>query len=95
MGHIRKREDRDGYLARYRGPDGRERAKSFRRKADALRFLATVEADGPSGHLELLAFRLYDPRAHQWNISFATRDSAGVLVADRVLVGKDGVVPPM
>lgn len=25
----------------------------------------------------------------------ATRDSAGVLVADRVLVGKDGVVPPM
>ena len=38
--------------------------------------LATVEADGPSGHLELLALRLYDPRAHQWNISFATSDSA-------------------
>lgn len=40
--------------------------------------LATVEADGPSGHLELLALRLYDPQAHQWNISFATSD-AGVL----------------
>jgi hypothetical protein len=38
--------------------------------------LATVEADGTSGHLELLALRLYDPRAHQWNISFATSDSA-------------------
>jgi hypothetical protein len=38
--------------------------------------LATVAADGPSGHLELLALRLYDPRAQQWNISFATSDSA-------------------
>jgi hypothetical protein len=38
--------------------------------------LATVEADGPSGHLELLSLRLYDPLAHQWNISFATSDSA-------------------
>jgi hypothetical protein len=38
--------------------------------------LATVEADGPTGHLELLALRLYDPRARQWSISFATRDSA-------------------
>lgn len=45
MGHIRKREDRAGYLARYRGHDGRERSKSFRRKVDAQRFLATVEAD--------------------------------------------------
>ncbi len=40
--------------------------------------LATVEADGPSGHLELLALRLYDPQAHQWNISFATSDT-GIL----------------
>ncbi len=38
--------------------------------------LATVEADGPSGHLELLALRLYDPRAQQWNISFADSDAA-------------------
>ena len=38
--------------------------------------LATVEADGQSGHLELLALRLYDPLAHQWSISFATSDSA-------------------
>jgi hypothetical protein len=38
--------------------------------------LATVEADGPSGHLELLSLRLYDPLEHQWSISFATSDSA-------------------
>lgn len=38
--------------------------------------LATVEADGPTGHLELLALRLYDPRAQQWSISFATSDGA-------------------
>jgi hypothetical protein len=38
--------------------------------------IATVEADGPSGHLELLSLRLYDPRAQQWNISFATSNSA-------------------
>jgi hypothetical protein len=38
--------------------------------------LAEVEADGPSGHLELLALRLYDPQAHQWSIHFATSDSA-------------------
>ncbi|HEX4308752.1 MAG TPA: hypothetical protein VHZ25_01925 [Acidobacteriaceae bacterium] len=37
--------------------------------------LATVEADGPAGHLELLSLRIYDPRAKQWNISFATSDS--------------------
>lgn len=37
--------------------------------------LATVEADGPTGHLELLSLRLYDPRVQQWSISFATSDS--------------------
>ncbi len=40
--------------------------------------IAVVEADGASGHLELLALRLYDPQAHQWSIHFATSD-VGVL----------------
>ncbi len=40
--------------------------------------LATVEADGAAGHLELLALRLYDPQAHQWSIHFARSDS-GIL----------------
>ena len=40
---------RDRYRARYRGPDGREHSKSFERKADAARFLASVEADTARG----------------------------------------------
>lgn len=53
--------------------------------------LAVVEADGSPGHLELLALRLYDPQAHQWNISFATSDS-GVLSVPAVggFTGKRG-----
>jgi hypothetical protein len=40
--------------------------------------LATVEANGPTGNLELLAMRLYDPESHQWSIHFATSD-VGIL----------------
>jgi hypothetical protein len=36
--------------------------------------IAELESDGPTGHLELLSLRLYDPRAHQWNLNFATGD---------------------
>src|SRR5215203_275707 len=45
MGHVGKRI-RNGkviYRVRYRAPDGRERSKNFRRKADAEKYLATVE----------------------------------------------------
>ena len=34
--------------------------------------LAEFAADGPAGHIELLALRWYNPTAHQWNIDFAT-----------------------
>lgn len=40
--------------------------------------LSTVKADGPGGHLRLLALRLYNPDAHQWRIYFTTSDS-GIL----------------
>ena len=46
MAHIEKRM-RGGqatYRARYRAPDGTERNKTFRRKVDAEKFLATVES---------------------------------------------------
>jgi hypothetical protein len=33
-----------------------------------------VCAEGPAGHLEFLALRLYDPVAHQWNLNFASAD---------------------
>lgn len=51
--------------------------------------LATVEADGPSGHLELLALRLYDPESHQWNINFAT-SNIGILSVPTVGAFREG-----
>lgn len=33
--------------------------------------LAEIVADGPSGHLEFLSMRLYDPAARQWSLHFA------------------------
>jgi hypothetical protein len=40
--------------------------------------LGETEADGPAGHLEALSLRLYNPRAHQWNLTYASGQS-GVL----------------
>jgi hypothetical protein len=40
--------------------------------------IAQVESDGPTGHLELLALRLYNPATHEWTTSFAT-SGVGVL----------------
>jgi hypothetical protein len=40
--------------------------------------LTELESDGPNGHLELLALRLFNPQSHQWNLTFAT-SKVGVL----------------
>ena len=46
MPHIEDRRAQGrGWRARYRAPDGRERSKSFRRRMDAERWLATQTAD--------------------------------------------------
>jgi integrase len=47
MGHIEKRNRDKGtvWRVRYRTPSGRELSKTFRKKVDAEKFLATVEAD--------------------------------------------------
>ncbi|MFK2874856.1 hypothetical protein ISP13_15030 [Dyella lipolytica] len=34
--------------------------------------LVELEVDGPSGHLELLSLRLYNPEAHQWSLNVAS-----------------------
>jgi hypothetical protein len=52
--------------------------------------IAEIEGDGPNGHLELLALRLYNPIAHQWAISFATSNS-GVLSVPAIGDFKDGI----
>ena len=37
--------------------------------------LVELEVDGPSGHIEGLSLRLYNPQSHQWSLNFA--NSAG------------------
>ena len=48
MAHVERR-GQGRWRARYRGPDGRVRSRTFTRKVDAERFLATVEADKARG----------------------------------------------
>jgi hypothetical protein len=45
---------------------------------NGLANLTELESDGPNGHLELLALRLYNPQARQWSLTFAT-SNVGVL----------------
>jgi hypothetical protein len=33
--------------------------------------MVELEVDGPSGHMEALSLRLYDPKSHQWSLNFA------------------------
>ncbi|HTV86894.1 MAG TPA: hypothetical protein VME63_15950 [Dyella sp.] len=51
--------------------------------------LVELEADGPSGHLELLSLRLYNPDAHQWRINVAS-SRGGNLGVPAVGAFKDG-----
>ncbi|MGA8406440.1 MAG: hypothetical protein WB680_04615 [Candidatus Acidiferrales bacterium] len=43
--------------------------------------LGETEADGPAGHLEALSLRLYDPQAHQWNLTYASGNGGVLSVA--------------
>jgi len=40
--------------------------------------LGEVELDGPSGHLEFLTLRLYNPESHQWSMNISN-SAAGTL----------------
>jgi hypothetical protein len=42
--------------------------------------LAEIEMDGPAGHTEALALRLYQPEARQWTIHFASSGSGTLSV---------------
>ena len=44
MAHIRK-QSTGKYQVRYRDPTGRERARNFRRRSDAEKYLVSIEAD--------------------------------------------------
>jgi hypothetical protein len=49
MGFIERRSGEGRYRARYRDPLGRQRSKTFGRKADAQRFLLEMESDKARG----------------------------------------------
>ena len=65
MGHIRKTQA-GSWQARYRTPDGRERARNFSRKTDAEALLATVGADKLRG--EWIDPRLARITFGEWNV---------------------------
>jgi hypothetical protein len=51
--------------------------------------LGELEVDGPTGHLEVLALRLYNPESHQWSLNFAT-SAGGTMGQAAVGEFKDG-----
>jgi hypothetical protein len=51
--------------------------------------LAELEADGSTGHLEVLSLRLYDPQAHQWSLN-AVNSRIGTLGVPTIGEFKDG-----
>lgn len=51
--------------------------------------LDTVELDGPTGHIEGLTLRVYNPQSHQWRLYWANR-KVGVLDPPQVGEFKNG-----
>ncbi|MFQ5968490.1 MAG: tyrosine-type recombinase/integrase [Acidimicrobiia bacterium] len=91
MGHIRKSQT-GSWQARYRAPDGRERARNFPRKADAEAFLATVEADKLRGdwidpRLARIAFGEWNAKvqAGRVNLASSTRASDDSVIRSLIL----------
>jgi hypothetical protein len=51
--------------------------------------MVELEVDGPTGHIEGLSLRLYDPQSHQWSINFAN-SSGGTLGVPTIGEFKNG-----
>jgi len=51
--------------------------------------LDTIEVDGPTGHIEGLTLRLYNPQSHQWRLYWAN-SKVGILDPPQVGEFKDG-----
>jgi hypothetical protein len=51
--------------------------------------LGELEVDGPTGHLEVLSLRLYNPQSNQWSLNFAT-SGTGTLGVPSIGQFKDG-----
>ena len=51
--------------------------------------LAEIELDGPTGHIEFLSLRLYNPQARQWSLNFAS-SNVGTLSVPMIGEFKNG-----
>jgi hypothetical protein len=51
--------------------------------------LVELEVDGPAGHLEGLALRLYNPQSHQWSLNFSN-SNGGTMAQPTIGEFKDG-----
>jgi hypothetical protein len=81
MGHIQKRGDRK-YQARWLDPDGRERAQTFTRKAEAERHLASVEGAKLAGtYLDRSNTITVSEYAKQWAATRPHRESTAARTA--------------
>src|ERR1043166_4498220 len=71
------------WQARYRDPDGRQRAKEFTKKVDAERFLATTRADLARGDWINPADskRLFADVAEHWRTTRVHADTTAAAVA--------------
>jgi hypothetical protein len=47
--------------------------------------LGELEVDGPAGHIEGLTLRLYNPKSHQWNITFSNSNDG---TPGRAMIGQ-------
>jgi len=91
MAHIRKTKA-GTWQARYRTPNGRERARNFRRKVDAEAFLATVETDKLRGEwtdprLARISFGEWNDivQAGRVHLAASTRASDGSVIRSLIL----------
>lgn len=82
MAHVEKRGP-GRWRARYRGPDGRERSKTFDRKVDAERWLAQTETDKARGQwVDPAAGRLtFEEWWEDWSATVTLRSSTRDLYA--------------
>src|SRR2546421_86412 len=85
-GNPRRKLRQDGtvaWQARYRDPDGRQRAKEFTKKVDAERFLATSRADMARGDWinPADAKRLFADVAEHWRSAQVHADTTAAAVA--------------
>ena len=51
--------------------------------------LVELEVDGPTGHIQGLSLRLYNPQSHQWSLNFAS-SSGGTLSVPTIGEFKNG-----